>query len=76
MNKKDDEIRIGDEVYVINENYKSVVTHIFDTSYGPVAMLLSGDAKWLSMELQYLNKTGKHYSQIEEVLKELRGDEE
>lgn len=74
--QKEDEIRVGDEVYIINENNKSVVTNIFNASHGPVAMLLSGDAKWIDVELQYLNKTGKHYSQIEEVLKELRGDEE
>ena len=72
----DEEIRVGDEVYIINENNKSVVTNIFNASHGPVAMLLSGDAKWIDVGLQYLNKTGKHYDAIEEVLKELRGDEE
>ena len=74
--QKADEIRVGDEVYVISENNKSVVTHIFNNSHGPVAMLLSGDAKWIDVELQYLNKTGKHYDAIDDVLNELRGDEE
>lgn len=73
--QKEDEIRVGDEVYIINENNKSVVTHIFNASHGPAAMLLSGDAEWIDVDLPYLTKTGKHYSQIEEVLKELRGDE-
>lgn len=73
--QKADEIRVGDEVYIINENDKSVVTNIFNASHGPVAMLLSGDAKWIDVGLQYLNKTGKHYDAIEEVLEELRGDE-
>ena len=72
----DAEIRVGDEVYIISENNKSVVTNIFNASHGPVAMLLSGDAKWIDVGLQYLNKTGKHYPQIAEVLKELRGDAE
>lgn len=72
----DAEVRVGDEVYIISENNKSVVTSIFNASHGPVAMLLSGDAKWIDVELQYLNKTGKHYDAIEEVLKELRRDEE
>lgn len=70
--QKDDKIRVGDEVYIISENNKSVVTHIFNAPQGSVAMLLSGDAKWIDVELQYLNKTGKHYDAIEEVLKELR----
>lgn len=72
----DAEISVGDEVYIINENDKSVVTNIFNASHGPVAMLLSGDAKWIDVGLQYLNKTGKHYPQIAEVMKELRGDGE
>jgi hypothetical protein len=72
----DAEVRVGDEVYVIDENNKSVVTNILNASHGPVAMLLSGDAKWIDVGVQYLNKTGKHYPQIAEVMKELRGDEE
>ena len=74
--QKEDKIRIGDEVYVIDKNYKSVVTSIYDTSHGPVAMLLSGNAKWIEMGLQYLSKTGKHYSQIDSVLEQLRRSEE
>lgn len=74
--KQKDGIRVGDEVYLIKENNKGVVTNIFNALHGPAAMLLSRDATLIDVELQYLNKTGKHYSQIEEVLKELRGDEE
>ena len=74
--KQKDGIRVGDEVYIIDKNNKGVVVNILNASHGPVAILLSGDAKWIDVGLQYLNKTGKHYDAIEEVLKELRGDED
>ena len=72
----DDEIRVGDEVYTsLDENYKYIVTRIY--RYDEMeASLLSCDGKWAVMGLSSLHKTGKHYSQIEGVLKELRSGEE
>lgn len=75
--QKDAEICVGDEVYTsLDENFKYIVTRIY--RYDElVANLLSQNGTWgRVMKLSNLHKTGKHYDAIEEVLKELRGDED
>lgn len=71
----DAEIRVGDEVYAFEHcDLKRIVIYINDN--GDVADTLLPSGMIMSATLKDLTKTGKHYSQIEEVLKELRGDEE
>lgn len=74
--QKDDEIHVGDEVYTsLDENFKYIVTRIYRWYNELAANLLSQNGTWGLMELSNLHKTGKHYDAIEEVLKELRRDE-
>lgn len=72
----DAEIRVGDEVCGIKKESRGVVTDICHNGCGYFTanvMMMSG--KCASVDLSILYKTGKHYSQIAEVLKELKGDE-
>lgn len=68
-----DEIKVGDEVYIIMENYPSVVTCIFSESGldNPKAVHITKSGKYAVTPLSQLHKTGKHFDQIAEVLKQL-----
>lgn len=74
-----DKISVGDEVYITVKNYPSVVTCIFsETGSGckitdnPKAVLITRSGKTACTPVSMLHKTGKHYPQIESVLKELQ----
>jgi hypothetical protein len=74
-----DKISVGDEVYIIDQNYPSVVTCIFsETGSGckiadnPKAVHITRSGKTACTPVSMLHKTGKHYFQIESVLKELQ----
>lgn len=74
-----DEISVGDEVYIAAKNYPSVVTCIYsETGSGckitdnPKAVLITRSGKTACTPVSMLHKTGKHYFQIESVLKELQ----
>lgn len=75
--QKDDEIHIGDEVILKRENTKAVVCDVSKyTDKQPYSILMGDDGMPVYVNKNDITKTGKHYSQIEEVLKKLRGDEE
>lgn len=76
--QKDDGIRVGDEVFILgNKNFRGVVTNFSVDEYdGLLFNVLIETGKKYLYKLNDITKTGKHYDAIEEVLKELRGDEE
>lgn len=75
--QKEDEIRVGDEVIVNDIDCKAIFIGI-STLEGWVTpyhiLFENGNTDWVKKSA--ISKTGKHYDAIEEVLKELRGDEE
>ena len=72
--KKDDEIKVGDEVYIIMKNCPSVVTCIFSESGlgNPKAVHITGNGKYAVTPLSQLHKTGRHFDAIVEVLQQLK----
>jgi hypothetical protein len=65
--KNDDEIRVGDEVYIIGESYKYVVTNINNSG---ITIMSSKGLFIPIMPKQHLRKTGRHYD-ISGFLKKL-----
>ena len=66
----DDEIRVGDEVYVLDENRKSVVTYVEVDQY---AVMICQSGKWSAEDVKRIHKTGRHFDEIEKVLNQLKG---
>lgn len=64
---KQNEIRVGDEVYYLDHNHKTVVTSVEDG----VAVMFSSNGKWSTCITEGLHKTGKHYD-IESILNGLK----
>lgn len=71
-----DEIKVGDEVYIIARNHPSVVTCIFSESGlgNPKAVHITETGKYAVTPLSQLQKTGRHFDCIVEVLKQLKGE--
>lgn len=71
--KKAAEIKIGDEV-TDNDGWKGVVTHI--SSDGEYLLVVLRDGNAIRWEKEHFKKTGRHFPQIAEVLKQMQeGDE-
>jgi hypothetical protein len=66
--KVDDKIHIGDEVYILDKNHKSIVTALLDG--GNKANLLCMSGNYIVVETQKLHKTGRLY-RIGDILKGL-----
>lgn len=66
----DNEIRVGDEVYLLDENRKSVVTYVDGGHY---AVMICQSGKWSVEDVKKIHKTGKHFDEIEKVLNLLKG---
>lgn len=75
-----DEIRVGDEVLYhtfyenSNQSHKGIVTNL-GRAYSPYAFIMKEDGEFVSALLIDLRKTGRHFPQINEVLKQVRGEE-
>lgn len=67
-----DEIRVGDEV-VLYENIKMVVTQV-DHRTSIQGIDENGEC-YESIETNVVKKTGRHFDEIEELLKKMRGEE-
>lgn len=66
------EINVGDEVYLIDECHPRVVTCITKINgENPAAVQFTKSGKWVVDNVTELHKTGRHFDQIEEVLKAL-----
>jgi hypothetical protein len=66
------EIKVGDEVYLLDGNYHSVVTSLFEE--GKKAVLITQNGKWSTEFISNLRKTCRHFKEIEYVLKQMKGD--
>ncbi len=65
----DNELHIGDEVYILDKNRRATVTALLDN--GNKANLLCTSGNYLVVEISELHKTGRRFA-IDEVLRELK----
>lgn len=75
--QKDAEISVGDEVMVNDIDRKAIVIGIstFEDWDAPYNILFeNGNTDWVRKDI--ISKTGKRYSQIDDVLEQLRRSEE
>ena len=66
---KDDEINVGDEVYILDRNHPYIVTSVDSLGY---ISFFSQNGKWGGEHKSKLKKTGRHFPQIAEVLKQMQ----
>ena len=71
--KKKDELKVGDEVYILDRNYPYIVTSVDSLGY---ISFFSQNGKWGGEHKSKLKKTGRHFPQIAEVLKQMQEVEE
>lgn len=64
----DNELHIGDEVYILDKNHRSIVTSLLDG--GNKANLLCASGNYIVVETQKLYKTGRLYN-VGDLLKGL-----
>lgn len=67
----DNELHIGDEVYIIDQKHRSVVTSLLDNGWKVNLLCASGN--YTVVEISKIHKTGRRFA-IDEVLRELRGE--
>ena len=67
--KQDDEIKVGDEVYVLDKNRTYVVTRITDAG---IAVLIAQSGCYSEFNKCNLKKTGRHFPEIAEVLRKMQ----
>ena len=66
--KADDEIKVGDEVYLVYPEYKRVIFRL----RGVTALSMDEKGETWADDINTLHKTGRHFPQIAEVLKQLK----
>lgn len=71
LKEKQEVFRVGDEVYCLDERYKSVVTSVRNEH----VICMSQHGTWWTDRIEEVHKTGKHYPEIAQVLDALGGDE-
>lgn len=71
--RKQNEIKVGDEVYSDAFEEKGIVTHITADKVSCVCIICNGSTM-MKVGLHGLHKTGRHFDAIAEVLAELRGE--
>lgn len=64
---EEEEIKVGDEVYISDRNYTYIVTSVKE-----YASFFSQNGKWGNEHKSNLTKTGRHFDQIAEVLKQMQ----
>lgn len=71
-----EKIKVGDEVYLLDKNYKTIVTQIYEEFPSSVlkAVQITQTGKFTVNCIEDLHKTGKNFSQIAEILNQLRGE--
>ena len=73
--KAEAEIKVGDEVYFCDKNHTRVVFSIFyENAKEPRALQFTESGKYVVDNISDLHKTGRHFPQIEEVLKQMKGE--
>lgn len=71
--KRKEEIKVGDEV-ILYENTKMIVVQITDNREYVQGIDENGEC-YESIEVNSVKKTGRHFSDIEKLLKKMRGEE-
>ena len=72
LKEKQEVFRVGDEVYCLDERYKSVVTAVGREN----VVCMSQNGTWWTDRPKDVHKTGKHYPEIAQVLAALGGDQD
>ena len=72
-NQTEDEIKVGDEVYILDKEYPYVITSVDPINKS--AVFFSRFGKWGVEDISKLHKTGRHFPEIFEVLKQMWGEE-
>ena len=73
--KAEAEIKVGDEVYFSDKNHTRVVFSIFyENAKEPRVLQFTESGNYVVDNISDLHKTGRHFSQIEEVLKQMKGE--
>ena len=67
-----DVILVGDEVYLLDANYHAVVTAVWEKSGAVKTETLTQSGKLSCTNAADLHRTGRHFPQIEEVLKQMQ----
>lgn len=70
-------LKIGDEVKIAGRNFLGVVTYVDYFDYPGIsnkAVILTGSGQCIEKPIIQLEKTGRHFTQIEDVLKQLKGE--
>lgn len=76
--KQKDEIRVGDEVIPLDTQYDTmVVTKLWTGEYRDEwADIIASDGKLFSFLKTSIKKTGRHFNEVEELLKKMKEKEE
>lgn len=72
--KRCSEIQVGDEVYFDDKGRKAVVTRVMDDNDLYNILFYNGDTNCVGRK--FLAKTGRHYNGIENILYEMKGENE
>lgn len=70
--KKAEEIKVGDEIYFLDPNDKSIVT--FVDKENRMATILTIRGKYASIRFSDAHKTGRHFDELEMMFNKLRGE--
>ena len=71
--KEKEKIRVGDEVWIMEEAQNGVVTSTTDSGF---LTIIDEDGDSIHRYDTYVVKTGRHYPEIKKLLKEMRNDNE
>ena len=71
--KQKDEIHVGDEVNPINGTWRGVVVNVDN---GDLTIMGSRGISSNGYESKYFSKTGRHFPEVAELLRKMRGNEE
>ena len=69
--KAEQEIKVGDEVYFCDKQNLRVVTAICENT----AVQFTSCGKWCVNDISELHKTGRHFPEIAEIMKKMKGAE-
>lgn len=71
--KQKDEIKVGDEVNPINDTWRGVVVNVDN---GDLTIMGSRGISSNGYESKYFSKTGRHFPEVAELLRKMRGEAE
>jgi len=66
-----DEFKVGDEVYVSGTKQNAIITSLNPYGNGKLANIIFSDGNTACRDTSVFCKTGRHFQQIEDILKEM-----